>query len=295
MNISTPIALKLHAFGLTQLHDPNWTGMDLFDRLKQHTRGRVEPTSMLFKTIPEGVLYHIGLWLYNDYIFNDDHRMALGGEYRLWYLEDLLKLLQTASVADDLPLIIKAKRLVTKLDSLYDIDNQRYFRAVDKGTTYDMTERLIKAFEQEISTVAKFYARDYAQRVFHDRQLCEHVSRTLVAIGFDGADDWDGPPKQWIDRQPRWPTWAVRALIARDRGACAKCGTNITMELRAASHIDHIVALANAGTNDICNLQLLCENCNLKKAAQDVAVKSSVPEYLQLASKRRGKRMDAEP
>jgi hypothetical protein len=46
MKISTSIALKLHAFGLTQLHDPNWTGMDLFDRLKRHTRGRVEPTTL---------------------------------------------------------------------------------------------------------------------------------------------------------------------------------------------------------------------------------------------------------
>jgi hypothetical protein len=48
--INTSIALNLHAFGLAQLHDPNWTGMDLFDRLKQHTRGRQEPTSLLFNT-----------------------------------------------------------------------------------------------------------------------------------------------------------------------------------------------------------------------------------------------------
>ena len=40
--------------------------MELFDRLKQHTRGRVEPTSLLFKTLQKGLLYHIGLWLYED-------------------------------------------------------------------------------------------------------------------------------------------------------------------------------------------------------------------------------------
>jgi hypothetical protein len=59
--VKTSIALKLHAYGLTQLHDPNWTGMDLFDRLKQHTRGRQEPTKMLFKTLRHGLLYHLGL------------------------------------------------------------------------------------------------------------------------------------------------------------------------------------------------------------------------------------------
>jgi 5-methylcytosine-specific restriction endonuclease McrA len=80
---------------------------------------------------------------------------------------------------------------------------------------------------------------------------------------------------------------AVKAVIARDRGACAQCGTNMALELRAARHIDHIVALANAGTNDLCNLQLLCDACNGKKAAQEVAVRSSAPEYLQMAARRR--------
>lgn len=293
MKISTSIALKLHAFGLTQLHDPNWTGMDLFDRLKQHARGRVEPTTLLFKTLQRGLLYHIGSWLYQDYIISDVHRMALGGEYRLWYLEDLLKLLQSASVPKGHKLVAEAGRLVKKIDGLYGVDESRYFEAVDRGTTFDMTEKLIQEFENEIMSVAGFYARDYAERVFHDRQLCEHVSKTIVLIGFDGQDNWEGPPKQWIDRQSRWPAWAVRAVIARDRGHCAKCGTGITLELLASPHIDHIVALANGGTNDLCNLQLLCDACNQKKAARRVAVKSSVPEYLQLAAERRKKRRNA--
>ena len=57
--IKTSIALKLHAYGLTQLHDPNWTGMELFDRLKQHVRGRQDPTTLLFKTLRNGLLYHL--------------------------------------------------------------------------------------------------------------------------------------------------------------------------------------------------------------------------------------------
>lgn len=291
MKICTSIALKLHAFGVTQLHDPNWTGMELFDRLKQHTRGRVEPTSLLFKTLQKGLLYHIGLWLYEDYIISDVHRMSLGGEYRLWYLEDLLELLQSASVPQDDTLVAKARRLVEKVDALYAADEAAYFEAVDRNTLFAMTDRLIQKFENEIMIVAGYYARNYAERVFHDRQLCEHVSKTLVLIGFDGQDD-DGPPKQWIDRQRRWPAWALKAVTARDRGHCALCGSGITLELEASPHIDHIVALAKGGTNDLCNLQLLCDVCNRKKAARRVAAKSSVPEYLQLAAERRHKRDD---
>ena len=46
---------------------------------------------------------------------------------------------------------------------------------------------LIQHYESEIRSVFGFYADNYAQRVFHDRQLCEHVNRTLVAVGFDGV------------------------------------------------------------------------------------------------------------
>jgi 5-methylcytosine-specific restriction endonuclease McrA len=128
--------------------------------------------------------------------------------------------------------------------------------------------------------------------VFHDRQLCEHISKTLVEIGFDGRTDWEGPPKQWVKRLNRWPTWAMDAVVARDRGLCARCGVNITSELRAPKHIDHIVALANGGTNDLSNLQLLCDACNLTKSRRVMGVRSSVPEYLQMARQQRGRRND---
>jgi len=42
----------------------------------------------------------------------------LGGEYRLWYLEDLLELLQSASVPQDDTLVAKARRLIEKMDAL---------------------------------------------------------------------------------------------------------------------------------------------------------------------------------
>ena len=121
------------------------------------------------------------------------------------------------------------------------------------------------------------YAANYAERVFHDRQLCEHISKALIEIGFDGRPNWTGPPKQWIRRQNRWPSWAVDAVVARDRGHCGACGVSITAELSAPKHIDHIVALANGGTNDLSNLQLLCDACNLKKRARTVEVRSSFP------------------
>jgi 5-methylcytosine-specific restriction endonuclease McrA len=288
--IKTSIALKLHAYGLTQLHDPNWTGMELFDRLKQHVRGRQDPTTLLFKTLRNGLLYHLGVWLYDDYIISDTHRMSLGGEYRLWYLEDLIELLQSAGVSAKAKLLEKAARMVVEIDNLFDKDEDKYWKSVDREFVYTTTDELIVKYEKEILSLAGMYAANYAERVFHDRQLCEHISKTLIEIGFDGRPNWTGPPKQWIRRQNRWPSWAVDAVVARDRGHCGACGVSITAELSAPKHIDHIVALANGGTNDLSNLQLLCDACNLKKRARTVEVRSSVPNYLQIARQQRSRK-----
>jgi hypothetical protein len=216
--------------------------------------------------------------------------MSLGPEYRLWYLEDLLELLATAGVPSSAKLVVKATVVVTRINALYDQDEQKYWKAVDRDTTYNLTDDLILKYEKKILSLSDRYAENYAERVFHDRQLCEHLSKTLVAIGFDGRDDWTGPPRQWIKRLNRWPAWAVDAVVSRDRGHCARCGVSITGELRASKHIDHIVALANGGTNDLSNLQLLCDACNLKKSRRAVHVRSSVPEYLQMARQQRGRR-----
>ena len=50
------------------------------------------------------------------------------------------------------------------------------------------------------------------------------------------------------------------ALIERDGYQCATCGTsdNIT--------IDHITPLSRGGSDDLDNLQLLCQSCNSKKS-----------------------------
>jgi hypothetical protein len=287
MSANTTIALKLHAFGLAQLHDPNWTGMDMFDRLKQHTRGRTEPHDLLRRTLKNGLLYYIGTWLFEDFFFNDTHRMALGGEYRFWYMEDLVELLIENGVSKEDPLIIEASSFISGTNPLYDENEEKYWEAVDSDLPYSLTDRMIASYEVLLRGLIPVYAANYAERVFHDRQLCEHISKTLVVIGFDGTNG-DGEPKQWIERQS-WPSWAVKAVVARDRGCCAACGVSITSELNAEGQIDHIVPLAKGGTNDLVNLQLLCDQCNNTKSASLIDVKSSIPQYLQPPRRKKAK------
>jgi len=62
------ISLKLFSFDIQKLHDPNLTCLELFDKLKQHVRQRVEPKNMLFETLQNGLLSHLGMWIYEEYL-----------------------------------------------------------------------------------------------------------------------------------------------------------------------------------------------------------------------------------
>jgi 5-methylcytosine-specific restriction endonuclease McrA len=62
---------------------------------------------------------------------------------------------------------------------------------------------------------------------------------------------------------PREPIPAeVRMFVwQRDQGRCVQCGCSERLEY------DHIIALANGGSNTERNIQLLCESCNRAKGA----------------------------
>ena len=146
-------------------------------------------------------------------------------------------------------------------------------------------ERLHESFSDVVSSVRLVYARDYAERVFHDRQLCAYIAQLILDIGIDGTID-DEPPGQWCPRLS-FPAWVRQSLTARDRGQCANCGANIVGELQGVIHIDHIVPLVRGGCNDIVNLQILCDTCNRQKSAELWSAKSSIPPYLERALAKR--------
>lgn len=284
------ILLKLHAFGIKLLHDPNWTGMEMYDYLKQHVRQRVEPKNMLYETITDGLLFHIGRWTYEEYLQHDERfkcYLELSHEYLLWYLEDFVELLQDIGIKQDNQNLIKTKSILERFDTLYVEDESEYFSLLNKQNKKLRKQcvKLSRKFNKELEIAKDEYAREFAERVFHDRTLCEYISHLIILIGFYGGPDDTEQPEAWIERK-RFPEWSKRAVIARDRGICANCGKNLVGELEDPYHFDHIVPLSKAGTNDLSNLQLLCSDCNLKKSNNLLPVNSSIPRYLQIWKKR---------
>ena len=66
------------------------------------------------------------------------------------------------------------------------------------------------------------------------------------------------------------PEWVKRAVLFRDKGCCVFCKKDLTglysLLEDNEKHFDHIVSLNEGGINDVCNMQLSCKECNLKKS-----------------------------
>ncbi len=58
------------------------------------------------------------------------------------------------------------------------------------------------------------------------------------------------------------PLEVRKYVFERDQYLCQSCGKNQT---HSKLTIDHIIALAIGGTNDLSNLQTLCFDCNRRK------------------------------
>lgn len=68
------------------------------------------------------------------------------------------------------------------------------------------------------------------------------------------------------------PKWVQRAVFFRDRGCCVFCGKDLSGTVHITEnkeiHYDHIVPLCDNGLNDVSNLQLACQECNLRKSGK---------------------------
>lgn len=278
--IYIPFALKLHAYSLMRLHDPNWTGLDLFDYLKRYARKRESP--YFFHEFEEqGILYHLGLLIYDEYV-NWDHRFEIQDcEDLVWYLDNFVEFLVAGEVNRNDRLIRRTKIIAEYFESTYDESNDTYYYERLEGARFTLRRlhnELTEFYSEEIESLAQTYAANYSDRVFHDRQLCAFIAQLLVIIGFNGDENSCKTPNQWIKRKTI-PAWVKKTIYSRDRGKCSICNTDILFELSESDHIDHIIPLSRGGCNDLVNLQLLCQKCNLTKSNTILDVSTSIPPY----------------
>ena len=72
----------------------------------------------------------------------------------------------------------------------------------------------------------------------------------------------DIPQRRTIPLDVRWK------VLKRDNYRCVVCGANPASNHSVELHIDHIIPVVRGGTNDLSNLRMLCDRCNLGKGGE---------------------------
>jgi hypothetical protein len=279
--IYPPFALKLYAFGLSRLLDWNWASTELYHFVTDHHKGYRKPTCMLKNPLQEGFLFHLGIFLYDEFVKDHDKFQTWDTEDLSWYLEDFVSSLVWAGCNEKNNNIKNTIQLLEQIDALYDVGNDNvYYDKLEESRKHFLTlhQNILKDFKTNMNSITDFYAANYSDRVFHDRELCGYISQLFITVGLTD-EDAEGNPCQWANRC-QFPEWVKVSLRARERGKCALCGSDIFLELEDDTHVDHIVPLSKGGCNDLVNLQILCKKCNLSKSNKKIFARSSVPPYI---------------
>jgi hypothetical protein len=281
-----PSALRIYEKGLSCLMNRDW----FFETFPEYLNFRIAygkvPNGLFKKTLHIGILHVLGsiffdqiLAITEDALFCDA-KTAFSRSAEVYYLligfgciysNVLLNLALAIDEVDELLVETPEKRV-----------NSSYHRHQADIRLQAALEAVNDYHENDINELRDIYARNFSERVLHDRQMCEYISFALADIYENKGVPIRGTNRQIVVepvKRQKWPSWILPTLQSRDRGKCANCGTNFR-ELESEPNIDHIVPLSRGGNNDIVNLQLLCAKCNLDKLNKPQLVKSSVPSYL---------------
>lgn len=77
------------------------------------------------------------------------------------------------------------------------------------------------------------------------------------------------------------PKWVQRTIFFRDRGRCVYCLADLSgrLSLLTEENFDHIIPLAQFGSNDVSNIQLCCRTCNNKKLKKIIPPSSKYEKW----------------
>lgn len=281
-----PGVLRVCQIGMSCLMERDW----LYSKFRKYLDWRIShnlvPNGLFLKTLHDGILNILGSTFF-DQIFNiNDDVLICNANDAFERSSEVLFLLKGSGCIDSEPLF-ELLMAIDRVDGLLMETPQkqvdREFRR--KGIHLGLWNALFAVnehYQSDINELRNMYAKNFAERVLHDRQLSEYISFSITNMyeekGFPTLDS-NGQLIIGLVKRQKWPSWVFRTLQARDRDKCANCGTNF-IELNAEPQIDHIVPLSQGGCNDIVNLQLLCSKCNLHKLDKGQLVNSSIPEYL---------------
>ena len=143
----------------------------------------------------------------------------------------------------------------------------------------DVDDASLVWFEKNIENFADLFDKispELVHILFNDKQFLFKFNSLVQKNVKDEEKDYNLPwPKDSLNedgtiKRQTIPQWVKNAVYHRDKGHCVFCSRDLTglVNVLRQSNYDHIIPLKQFGTNDPCNIQLTCEECNKSKGAQ---------------------------
>ena len=136
-------------------------------------------------------------------------------------------------------------------------------------SNYDRAQK----FNEQDMLLNKLPISKYTQQIFYilflDKNILQMFQLVLIPI-IESLDanlfPQDINPNGKLKRLPYLPIWLKKGIFSRDQGHCVYCNKSLVgITTIETAHYDHIIPLAEYGSNDPTNFQLLCGKCNLSK------------------------------
>ena len=208
---------------------------------------------------------------YSDNALVEDFpRISVLRDYCFWLVEDVIAE-QADLMAQDLSYdfnpfewIVQAICKYRDIHISYDEWQKKYIFPKDCNDYldifYQFTEFLNEENDNIYDAVIECIALEIEHILFQNREFLFKLNETIASV-FEN----ESRPRVYI------PEWVKRSVLFRDKGCCVFCKKDLTglytLLEDNQKQFDHIVPLANGGINDVCNIQLVCQQCNLRKKA----------------------------
>lgn len=188
------------------------------------------------------------------------------------YSIGIFNLFSTFELSDPLNTHIKSE--IKKYSEIFDSeDGDRYVM----DPLFDFYDALYEKHKKEI--IEKIWSILFANHLFvynFNLLISKYINKNnLNPSYFDG---------DYLKRKGSWPKWITNAIDFKYGNRCFYCGKDLGNQTRLLEsrekHYDHIISLKERGTNDVVNLQLLCQDCNLSKSTSNIKPNQIFIKYI---------------
>ena len=130
----------------------------------------------------------------------------LSHEGLLWFLGDVVEAANRSHFFDNAQRLRTIGSRIKEIDDLSDGGETDYYTQLEGAglrKLINLFTKFCRILPEPVSRMKALYAYEVADRILHDRQLCNFIAQTLMDIGFDGETE-EGLRTQWVERE-RWP------------------------------------------------------------------------------------------